>query len=268
MKSSYIATLTKDIELTKLFIRRDIAIRYKGSQLGRAWTVINPLLMLSVYTLVFSQIFRAKWGGSADTSNPINFALNLYAGLIIFNIFAECATRASTLITSNPNFVKKIRFPLHVLGEMVVGNSIFHAVINIAILLLAKWLTDGQVPSTVLFLPFIFTPIILMCLGITWLLAAIGVYFKDINQLITAVVSMLMFLSPIFYPATAMPESLKWLANLNPIAIFIEYTRRCVINGSLPSVGQLILETIVAAIWCEVAFRIHQRLKPNFGDYL
>ena len=101
MNSRYINTLTKNFELTKLFIQRDIAARYKGSQLGQAWTIINPLLMLSVYTLVFSQIFQAKWGAGADTSNPINFALNLYAGLIIFNVFAESATRASTLITSN-----------------------------------------------------------------------------------------------------------------------------------------------------------------------
>ena len=147
-------------------------------------------------------------------------------------------------------------------------GTVYSTLINMVILLIAKWVTDGHIPATVLLMPLIFTPLIMMCLGMTWILSAIGVYFKDINQLITAIISMLMFLSPIFYPATAMPESLKWLASLNPIAIFIEYTRKCTIDGVLPNLGQLIMEIVIAAIWCEIAFRIHQTLKPSFGDYL
>ena len=195
MRIKIFDAFTKDYELTKLFIGREIAARYKGSQLGLAWTIVNPLIMLSVYTLVFSQIFQSRWGEGNDPTKPMDFALNLFAGLVIFNIFAESTTRAPTLITSNPNFVKKIKFPLHVLGEMIVGNSLFHAIISFGILLTAKIITENTVPLTALVMPLVLLPYALMCLGLVWLLATIGVFIKDISHVITAIVSMLMFLS-------------------------------------------------------------------------
>jgi len=268
MKMRFLTVFLKDYELSKLFIGREIAAKYKGSQLGLIWTIVNPLIMLSVYTLVFSQIFQARWGGDEDPTKPMNFALNLFAGLIIFNVFSESTTRAPTLITSNPNYVKKIKFPLHVLGEMIVGSSLFHALVSFAILITAKIITEHNVPITVLLLPFVLLPLILMCLGLVWILATIGVFIKDINQVITAVVSMLMFLSPIFYPASALPKGLAWMATLNPLAKIIEQTRECIIDGIIPSTSELLLQTVIGLVWCEVTYRTLKRLERSFGDVL
>ncbi len=268
MHIRFLRAYCKDFELSKLFIVREIATKYKGSQLGLLWTIVNPLIMLSVYTLVFSQIFQAKWGSSADATKPMNFALNLFAGLIVFNIFSESATRAPTLITSNPNFVKKIKFPLHVLGEMVIGSSLFHALVSFGILLTAKLITENKIPITATMLPLVLLPFILMCLGLIWLLSTIGVFIKDINQVITAVVSMLMFLSPIFYPTSALPSGLQWMATINPLAIVIEQARQCIIGGIMPNTSHLLLETCIALIWCEVNYRALKRLEKSFGDVL
>jgi lipopolysaccharide transport system permease protein len=268
MKIKMLNAFIKDYELSKLFIAREIATKYKGSQLGLLWTIVNPLIMLSVYTLVFSQIFQAKWGSIEDATKPMNFALNLFAGLIVFNIFSESATRAPTLITSNPNFVKKIKFPLHVLGEMVIGSSLFHAVVSFGILLTAKLVTENKIPTTVAMLPLVLLPFILMCLGLVWMLSTVGVFIKDVNQVITAIVSMLMFMSPIFYPTSALPSGLQWMATINPLAIIIKQTRQCMIDGIMPNTSHLMIETFIALIWCEANYRVLKRLEKSFGDVL
>lgn len=255
-------------ELLSQFTRRDIASRYKGSQLGMAWTVINPILMLSVYTLVFSKIFRARWGTNNADQGPLHFALNLFAGLIVFNIFAECATRAPMLISSNPNYVKKILFPLEILGAMVTGSAIFHALTSTIILVLAKVAIDGTVPYTIIWLPVVWLPLVLGCIGMTWILATAGVFMRDINQLMGSIVSIFMFLSPIFYPSSAVPQGLQWLVNINPLAVIVEQTRSILIEGIAPSAVSLIIITSMAIIWCEIAFRILKKSQSEFGDIL
>jgi lipopolysaccharide transport system permease protein len=265
---TFIKTSAKNWQLTLQLVLRDVAGRYKGSQLGMAWTVINPLLMLSVYTVVFSQIFKARWGSGADSQSPLTFALNLFAGLIVFNFFAECATRSSTLITANPNYVKKVVFPLHALGSMVTGSSLVHALTSTVILLSVKLAIDHSIPITVLLLPVIWLPLTLGCLGLTWLLSTIGVLVRDTSQLISAAVSMLMFLSPVFYPASALPNSLRWLGSLNPLARIIEQTRDVLINGVIPEPGILMAQIVLALVWCEICMRILKQAQPHFGDML
>lgn len=265
---TFTRTIAKNWQLTIQLILRDVAGRYKGSQLGMAWTVINPLLMLSVYTVVFSQIFKARWGSGADSQSPLTFALNLFAGLIVFSFFAECATRSCTLITANPNYVKKIVFPLHALGSMVTGSALVHALTSALILLAVELVVDHSIPITVLLLPIIWLPLTLGCLGLTWLLSTIGVLIRDISQLISAAVSMLMFLSPVFYPASALPNGLRWLGSLNPLARVIEQTRDALISGVSPEPGILVAQILLAMIWCEVCMRILKQAQPHFGDML
>ena len=268
MKIKFLKALVEDYELAKLFIGREIASKYRGSQLGMAWSIVNPLMMLSVYTFVFSQIFKARWEGEGDPTKPMNFALNLFTGLIVFNIFSESTTRAPTLITANPNYVKKIKFPLHVLGEMVVGSSLFHALISFGILITARLITEGNIPTSVLILPIVLLPLVLMCMGIVWILATIGVFMKDINQVVTPIVSMLMFLSPIFYPASALPSGLQWMAAINPLAKVMEQTRQCIISGVVPNLSHLIVQIMIGIVWCEVTYKILKRLEKSFGDVL
>jgi lipopolysaccharide transport system permease protein len=264
----FIKTLAKNRQLTGQLVLRDVAGRYKGSQLGIAWTVINPLLMLAVYTLVFSQIFRARWGSGADSQSPLTFAINLFAGLIVFNFFAECAARSTSLITANPNYVKKVVFPLDTLGSMVTGSALVHALTSTAILLVVKLAVDHSIPITSLVLPVIWLPLTLGCLGMTWLLSTAGVFIRDISQLISAAVSMLMFLSPVFYPSSSLPDGLRWLSALNPLAIMIEQTREVLIDGTAPKLGILLGEIIIGLLWCEVCMRILKKAQPHFGDML
>jgi lipopolysaccharide transport system permease protein len=264
----FIRTLAKNRQLTGQLVLRDVAGRYKGSQLGIAWTVINPLLMLAVYTLVFSQIFRARWGSGADSQSPLTFAINLFAGLIVFNFFAECAARSSSLITTNPNYVKKIVFPLDALGSMVTGSALVHALTSTVILLVVKLAIDKSIPVTAFLLPVVWLPLGLGCLGLTWLLSTIGVYIRDISQLISAAISMLMFLSPVFYPTSALPDGLKWLSSLNPLAVIMEQTRAVLIDGTTPEPKIMVTEIILAVLWCEVCIRILKQAQPYFGDML
>lgn len=265
---TFVKSAIRHWDLLKQFTYRDIAGRYRGSQLGMAWTVINPLLMLTVYTLVFSQIFRARWGSSNENQGPLHFALNLFAGLIVFNLFSECAIRAPTLITSNPNYVKKIIFPLEILGAMVTGSALFHALTSTVILFIAKVIIDKTIPFTILLLPVIWAPFILGCIGMTWLLATAGVFMRDINQLMGSVVSMFMFLSPIFYPSSALPNGLQWMASINPLAQTIEQTREIIIAGITPNAISIIIQLAISIAWCEIALIILTRTKQEFGDLL
>ena len=153
-------------DLIKIFIVRDIQGRYKGSMMGIAWSVLNPLLMLAIYTLVFSQIFKTRWGITNNSDGSIEFALNLFAGLVVFNMFAECMTRSPMLILENPSYVKKIKFPLEVLGIMVTGSALFHALTSILILVIGLVLTNSRLEASILLLPIVWIPLILWLLGL------------------------------------------------------------------------------------------------------
>ncbi|MCB4429084.1 ABC transporter permease [Synechococcus sp. MU1643] len=269
MKKDFLSYMLKNRTLLRQLILRDINGRYKGSMLGILWTAINPLMMLSVYTLVFSQVFKARWGGTTTgDETPITFALNLFAGLIVFNIFAECATKSPTLITSNPNFVKKIIFPIHTLGGMITGSACIHGAISAVILVMAKIIWDGKAPLTAALLPIVWLPLIIGCLGMTWILSWIGVIIKDTSQVINAAVSMLMFLSPIFYPTSMLPEKIRWIAAINPLVSSIEGTRSILIAGELPKIGGLITSIFVSLLWCQICFRILKKSQKTLADIL
>jgi lipopolysaccharide transport system permease protein len=163
--------------------------------------------MLGVYTFVFSQVFEARWG-TLGSDGPLGFAINLFAGLIVFNLFAECINRAPTLVLANPNYVKKVVFPLEVLGTIAVGSAVFQALASLVVLVIFELIAIHHLPITFLFLPLVWTPLLLGCIAITWALAALGVFIRDLSQITSVITSMLMFLSPIFYPVSALPKRL------------------------------------------------------------
>ena len=266
MNIKFLSEISKRRELISQLIARDIATRYKGSRLGLAWTVINPIIMISVYTLIFSQVFRVRWNSTAGIENPLDFGINLFCGLLIFNVFSECITRGPSLITGNPNYVKKVLFPLHTLGAMLVGSASINAVISGLILIGLKVIKEGALNPNIIAIPLAWFPMLLTCLGITWMLATVGVYIKDISQVTSAGVSMLMFLSPVFYPVSALPENLKWLAGINPVAITIENTRGIIMDNSFPSLTKLIIYCVISTAWCEISYNVLAKRKNTFGD--
>ena len=268
MKLRFISKTLAKRDLISQLIKRDVITRYKGSFLGITWALLNPLIMISVYTLVFSQIFQAKWGESTSSTNPIYFGVNLFCGLVVFNMFAECATRGPTLITSNPNYVKKIVFPLYTLGEMVVGSSLVNAAISTGILIAMKTITVGGISPDILLLPLVWLPFVLECLGMVWILATMGVFVKDTGQVMNALVSVTMFLSPIFYPSSSIPDGLRWLIGLNPLVKTIENTRVIIMENHSPNIMNVLVQVLIGLVWCELTYRLLKKSSRYFGDIL
>jgi lipopolysaccharide transport system permease protein len=232
-----------------------------------AWSFITPLAMLSVYTLIFSQVFKARWGG-LQQFGPLGFAANLFAGLIVFTFFSECVSRAPSLILINPNYVKKIIFPLEILVCVAVGAAAFHALVSFVILAPFVFLAFKQIPVTFLWMPIVWLPLLFGCLACSLLLSSAGVFLRDISQVIGVGLNMLMFLSPIFFPISALPDRWQPLLNINPLAHAIEQTRKVAINGLAPSPAYLIVGIITTIIACELSFRVFVKLKRGFADVL
>jgi lipopolysaccharide transport system permease protein len=265
--------LWRQRELWWQLSRREVQGRYRGSMLGWGWSFITPLLMLAVYTFVFSQVFQARWGDLQE-SGPLVFAINLFAGLIVFNVFSEIASQSPTLILTNANLVTKVIFPLEVLPAVSVAAALFHALTSLVVLVgfqLVNGLLAGSglgLPATLLWLPLVWLPLLSGCLALGWLLAALGVYLRDLGQVIGVAVNLLMFLSAVFYPLSALPERWQPLLQLNPLVLVIEQTRRVAVAGEMPSLAYLGWGSVLGLVVCELGFRAFQKARRGFADVL
>lgn len=253
--------------LIKQMTYREIIGRYKGSMIGLAWSFFNPLLMLTVYTFVFSVVFKAKWNSDLNAGQG-EFAVILFAGMIVFNIFAECFTRAPTLMIANANYVKKIVFPLEILPWIVLGNALFHALISLVVLLIAEYFVLGYIPWTALMLPIVIAPFLVGLVGLSWFLAALGVYLRDLGQLVGIFTTVLMFTSPLFFPLSALPENIQPWLRLNPLAYVIEETRAVIIFADYPSWSNLATAYAVGLLVAVVGFALFQKARKGFADVL
>lgn len=251
-------------------IKREIVGRYRGSFLGLLWSFINPILMLAIYTFIFGVVFKIRLDQetSAYYDDKFAFALLLFAGLIIFNLFSECISRAPTLILTNVNYVKKIIFPLEILPLVTLGSALFHAGISFLVLLGFLLIIDHSIHWTLIYVPIIVFPLLLLIMGLSWLLASIGVFVRDIGQFIGLVLTILLFMSPIFYPASALPESVRDYLFLNPLTFIIEQTRGVILFGHLPDwIGLIIYYTIaLLSAWTGLAW--FEKTRKGFADVL
>lgn len=247
--------------------RREAIGRYKGSLLGVFWSLVTPLFMLTIYTLVFSHVFKAKWGGTGDESQS-QFAIVLFAGLIVFNFFSECIGKAPSLVLNNVNFVKKVVFPLEILPCVNLLSALFHAAVSLLVLVGFEWTVAGHVPVTALYIPLVLLPLAMLIAGASWLLAATGVYLRDIGQTIGIFLTGLMFLSPIFFPTSALPEQWRSLARLNPLAIPIEQSRQVLIYGHAPDWREWLVYAAVAAVTAWFGYFCFQKARKGFADVL
>ncbi|MEB3262993.1 MAG: ABC transporter permease [Synechococcus sp.] len=259
--------LWRQRELAWRLTLREVQGRYRGSLLGWGWSFLTPLLMLAVYTFVFSEVFQARWG-DLEQAGPLGFAINLFAGLIVFNFFSESINRAPGLILENPNLVTKVIFPLEILAAVSVATACFHALTSLVVLAGFELLAQGSIPPTLLWLPLVWLPLVSGCLALSWLLSALGVYVRDLGQVLGTVVSMLMFLSAVFYPLSALPEHWQPLLRLNPLVAVIEQTRRVAIAGQPPSWTYLLLGSVVGLVGCELAYGLFQKARRGFADVL
>jgi lipopolysaccharide transport system permease protein len=211
-------------------IKRDVLLRYRGAMFGVAWMFLSPLLMLAIFAFVFGHIFETRWPQQPE---GMPFWLVLYAGIIVFNIFAETVGRAPSTVRGHPAYVKKIIFPVQILPIVPLGTAVVHAGFNMLILIAAlAWF--GQFSSGLLLFPLLVLPVLLLALGLTWFLAAWGVFIKDMTQIVPLFVQMLLFLSPVFYPVSAVPAMLRPIYELNPIGAVIEATRAAMLGQAIP----------------------------------
>ncbi len=261
-----VASLWRNRSLINASAKREVLGRYRGSALGLLWSFFNPLFMLAVYTFVFSVVFNARWGTGG--SSKVEFALVLFAGLIVFNLFAECIGRAPILILSNPNYVKKVVFPLEILPFVVLLAALYHALISLVVWLAAYILLFGVPHASVFVLPMVILPFTFFIMGLSWALASLGVFLRDVSQFIGVVVTTLMFLSPVFYPASALPDSFRQLLYINPLTPVIEMTRELLFWGNMPNFTMLAVYWLATGCIAWLGFAWFQKTRKGFADVL
>lgn len=260
------ASFWRNRQLIRNLVQREVLGRYKGSVLGIFWSLATPIFMLAVYTFVFSVVFKARWGGGSDSKTE--FALLLFAGLIIFNLFSECISRAPGLILANVNYVKKVVFPLEVLPWVSMGSALFHFAVSLGVWLVAYLVLFGVPHWHVVLLPLVVLPLVLFVMGLSWALASLGVYLRDVGQIIGLVITVLMFLTPIFYPASALPEAYQPLMFFNPLTLPIEMARDMLYWGKVPQLGTLGIYAAGSGAFAMLGFAWFQKTRKGFADVL
>lgn len=250
------------------FARREVLGRYRGSLLGLGWSFFTPLLMLGVYTFVFVGVFKARWPG-AEQAGGLEFAMQIFAGLMVFNLFAEVAGRAPRLVLDQPNLVKKVVFPLEVLPWVAVLSGLFHLALSAAVLLLAILLMKpAALGFSVLALPLVLLPLLPILLGLGWLLSALGVFLRDVGQVMNFVVSLAMFMSPVFYSLNSLSEPMRGWMFFNPLTLIIENVRRVLLQALWPEWEALALYSVVACAFALLAGLFFQITRKGFADVL
>lgn len=264
-----VASLADHASLIRQMARRDAVGRYQGSVLGLAWSFFHPLLMLAVYTVVFGVIFKARWGSGPDApGSNVDFALILFVGMIVHGLFAEVLNRAPGLILANANYVRRVVFPLEILVPVSMLSALVHTGISLLVLTAALLLHRGSIPPTAALLPLVLVPLLVLTLGLGWILASLGVYVRDIGHVVGVVTTILLFLSPMFYPVEAVPESFRAAIHLNPLTLVMEQCREVLIWGRVPDWAALGLYLAGAAVVAVAGFWFFQRTRKGFADVL
>jgi lipopolysaccharide transport system permease protein len=253
-------------ELIKRFVHREVIGRYKGSYLGIFWSFLNPLFMLVVYTFVFSVVFQARWG--QGTGSRIEFALVLFCGLTTFNIFAECLNRAPMLIVGNVNYVKKVVFPLEILPVVSLGSALVQGAISLSILVVSLVVFLGTFHWTIVFLPLVLLPLMLLSLGLGWFVSSLGTFLRDIGQIITLAVQVLMFITPIFYSLSDIPQKYRWIFYLSPVNYVVEDMRKIFIWGQMPVWQFVVIGTVLSGAVAVLGHAWFQKTRGGFADVL
>jgi lipopolysaccharide transport system permease protein len=260
-------SLWRNRQLIWQLARRDVDSKYRGSLIGLAWSFITPLLLLVVYTFVFSVVFKARWGTDVNESK-YDFAIILFAGMIVFGFFSEIVNRSPMLITANVNYVKKVVFPLEILPGVALGSALFHSMISLVVLLLVQLIVNFTIPWTVIFFPLALLPLIFFSLGVAWFLAALGVFVRDVGQVTSIFITILMFMSAVFYPITSLPEQYQFWLGLNPLVLIISESRKSLVLGVTPDWFTLTIALFISLMVAFAGFWWFQKVRKGFADVI
>lgn len=261
-----VASLWRNRALVTALTKREVMGRYRGSMFGILWSFINPVFMLVVYTFVFSVVFKARWVGGSDSKTE--FALILFSGLMVYSLFADCVNRAPSLLLANVNYVKKVVFPLEILPLITLLTALFHLLISLIVWLIFYVLFFGAPHYSITLLPLVLLPLVLFTMGLSWVLTSLGVYLRDISQMVGVITTALMFLSPIFYPISALPSEFQTLMHLNPLTLVIESTRDVLVWGKLPNMKVWLTQLGVSLILVWLGFTWFQKTRKGFCDVI
>ena len=245
-------------------MHREINGKVSGSFLGVGWLILQPFLLLSMYTLVFGVFMKSRWG---DQSEGVTyFAIALFPGLLVFNLFADCLNRAPLLVVNNPNYVKKVVFPLELLVVPVIGGALIQFFLGYVLCVSLVGFTQNNLPLEAILVPIFLIPFVLMIAGFSWALSSVGLYFRDLGSLVPLIIQVLMFLSPVLYPISNVPVKIRPLLYLNPLTFMVDAVRGCVLNGEVPSFTAYISYLIVSILIAYLGFIIFNSLRPGFSD--
>ncbi len=250
--------------LFRLLLARDIEATFRGSLVGLGWIVVIPLSMVAIYTFVFGFVLKTAW--AAPTSGPVDIPLIYFLGLTLFGFWIEVISRAPRLMRENATYVTKVIFPLDVLAFVVVGSALFKLAVNVALLFAFLAVVRGGIPASALLLPLVVAPLALLAVGVAWIFAALGAYFRDLNHAVQAAAPAIMFLSPVFYALAQVPKPLRPVFFANPLAFPLEAARGLVFFDALPTPGGLLAYWAAAGTLFLVGHSVFARLRPGFAD--
>ena len=253
--------------LLSQLVRRNIDIRYKGTMMGLVWMMVTPLVMLAVYTFVFGIVFKAHWGAWFGDSKAA-FALILFCGMTVFNVFGESVSGSVGTVTGNANYVKKIVFPLEFLPVSTVLSACFFGLVWLAILLFGTVFCFHKLYLTVVFLPLIFIPLVLFSCGFSWFVASLGVFFRDLSHLIGILLQVLCFMTPIFYSLEMVPARIRSVMLWNPLTLLVQSTRQVLIFGQWPDGAALGMVTLLSMAVFQGGYFWFMKTKRGFADVL
>lgn len=262
-------SLVRNRQLILQMTKREVIGRYKGSVMGLLWSFLNPIFMLAVYTFFFSVVFKSRWGVvDGVEESKTQYAVVIFVGMIVHGLFSEVLNRAPSLINSNANYVKKVIFPLEILPVISLAAALFHNLVSLMVLLFAFVAFNHYLPWTVLLAPLVFFPLVIMTLGFAWMLASLGVFLRDIGQTVSIFTLVLMYLSPVFFPITAMPEEYRPIMMANPLTFIIEQAREVLIWGHTPDWIGIGIYTLIASVIAWMGFIWFQKTRKGFADVL
>ena len=254
-------------DLIRQLTVREIEARYRGSFLGILWALINPLVLLAIYTFIFSVIFKARWG-VAESQGILDFALTLFTGMTAFSVFNETVNRSSTVIVGSASYVKKVVFPLEVLPLSLLGASVFHSLISLGLVLVGLVITTGRLHPTLIYVPLVYLPLCVITLGLSWFVASLGVFIRDLGNIVGLATQILFFMTPILYPISIVPQSVAPVFTLNPLTYIIEDFRRVILWGGPPWWSRLGVVMLIAGVVFMAGYLWFMKTKAWFADVL
>ena len=246
--------------------RREISGRYRGASLGLFWSLASPFLLLLIYTFAFGTIMGGRW--PEPKADDTHFSVVLFSGLIVYFLLSECMVRAPDLVVGNPAFVKRVVFPLEILPWPMLLSALFHCLMNSIVFVILRVALDGAFDWTIVLLPLVLLPLAVFALGLSWFLASLAVYLRDVQQVVGMASMALLFLSSAMIPTSSVPPQYRIVFMLNPLTFIVDQARKVMIWGELPDWGGLAVYLVFALAFMYAGYAWFQLTKRGFADVL